>query len=66
MKTKKKQTKKQQDLAFLSDLFLKEPLGSERAKIVDIRGNESGLDHLEITTGNQNSIWRWRVYCEEC
>lgn len=58
-----------QTTAFLRDVILTDPDGN-KSKIINTRGAETGLDHLEITTqsrqqkeaGTKSVL---KLYCEE-
>ena len=38
------------DISILEDIFLTDPINGAEARIINIRGAEHKLDHLEIST----------------
>lgn len=57
--------------AYIHQNFFRCPLTGQRQRIINVRGAESGLKCLEITTvgprseGEQRTAWRHRIYVEE-
>lgn len=50
---------------FFKNVLLTDLETGERQYIRKVRGGESGLDHLEVTTQGKNSSYKHRIYTEE-
>lgn len=57
--------KRNYSITMLREYFLVCPESGEKQRIINIRGTESGLDHLEITTKGATTSWKHKVTTEE-
>jgi hypothetical protein len=58
------------DISILEDIFLTDPIDGDEVRIINIRGAEHNLDHLEISTQTRaqkdvNLKTVHRIYTEE-
>lgn len=50
---------------FLAGVILRSPETGDMLGIISVRGHEEGLDHLEITVGNDKEKWKHMIRTEE-